>query len=459
MCRLVVTLLAASTTCHGLGAPDIAGMSRVWSDGFAGKAGSCVDTDNWGIAGSALSVNLELQTYTDDPTNLQLSGLGTVQLVPVMGSDGSWTSSRIESKGSWMAEPGAKLRIQASLRTGASPGSGKKGIWPAFWTLGDAVRHGTDWPLCGELDIMERVNGAMTAYATTHCQQPEGGICNEPMGKQQTVTIPDDNDFHTWSIEWDRTTNDWFTETITWRLDDNVFFTLAGADIKDESVWATLAHAPYYAILNVAVGGTWPGSTDALTESGDGNMLEVQYVAVYESNWLADRRSSTTTAVMTVTSTKPNATPSPSSLASTETFKQSSSRPSTTVPSTSALSTNSFQSTVSSSSPSTYAMSSTSELASTKLHTAEPTSTIQSLRVSPTTEPAAPASPQPEVTKETEVEHGNLSLSPSPSSSPSLSTEDSNLASVSTSSAPPHGTRLHMSAIMVMIAFCLVFAE
>lgn len=262
-------------------APNLPGMTKIWSDEFAGIRGAGVNQDNWGIVGSALKVNLELQVYTDDVSNLQLSGAGTLQLLPILGLDGSWTSARIESKGSWMAQPGAKLRIQGSLRTG--DGVNGKGLWPAFWTLGDAVRHGTQWPLCGELDIMERLNGDTLVYGTSHCQQPLGGICNEPNGKQQTVEIPDDG-FHAWSLEWDRTSNNWLTESITWRLDDAIFYTLTGADLQDEGIWATLAHAPYYAILNVAVGGSWPGPTDILTEGGSANMLEVEYVAVYESD-------------------------------------------------------------------------------------------------------------------------------------------------------------------------------
>ena len=297
MSRLAAVVLIINAVCHAITVPVVDGMSVVWSDDFNGDADECVDRKSWDIAGSALKVNSEEQVYTDSSDNLRLSGSQTAQFIPIQDADGNWTSSRIESKGSWMAESGSKLRIQASLRVGSCLSHSKKGIWPAFWTLGDAVRHGTQWPLCGELDVMERVNGALTAFATAHCQQDERGICDEPSGKQQAVSIPDDDGFHTWSIEWDRTSKEWLTESITWRLDNVPFYTLTGADINDEHVWATLDHSPYYMILNVAVGGTWPGSSDPSTESGEGNMLEAEYVAVYEPKWLADRKSASSASV------------------------------------------------------------------------------------------------------------------------------------------------------------------
>ncbi|KAH7121959.1 concanavalin A-like lectin/glucanase domain-containing protein [Dactylonectria estremocensis] len=260
-------------------APNIDGLKIAWQEDFTGCQGCSVNLDTWNVA-LDISVNNELQEYSKSNSNIQLSGGESLQLVPWKSDDGQWTSGRIESKTSWMADPGCIMRVEAQLRSGES--MNKQGMWPAFWMLGDAIRHGTEWPTCGELDIFERVNGDLTGYGTVHCGQLDGGACNEPSGLGQDVAIPDGN-FHNWAIVIDRTSGNWQTETITWLLDGTPFHSLVGSDLGDEGTWGTLAHSPMYILLNVAVGGNWPGYPDDATESGYGNMMEVMYVAVYES--------------------------------------------------------------------------------------------------------------------------------------------------------------------------------
>jgi beta-glucanase (GH16 family) len=229
--------------------PSIGGMRLIWQETFPGPAGSSPNRNAWNIA-LAIDTNNEVQTYTDSSANLQISGGGTVQFVPRRSHSGLWTSGRIETKASFTPQPGRQLMVQVSLRMGGN--SNKQGVWPAVWMMGDAVRHGTEWPRCGELDIMEQINGALIAYGTIHCQRPQGGACNEPTGRGATTSIPD-NGWHTWSLKWDRTSNFWRTESITWMRDGLPFYVVTGNEIGDEGVWATLAHVPYYVILNVAI--------------------------------------------------------------------------------------------------------------------------------------------------------------------------------------------------------------
>lgn len=264
-----------------IAAPAMSGFSVVWSDDFAGAAGSLPNTDIWNMA-QAIDTNNEVQTYTISNNNLQISGGQTIQFIPRKTSSGVWTSSRIETKASFTPTAGKIMVIQAEIRLGDNPTANKQGIWPAFWVLGDAIRHGTSWPLCGELDIMEQVNGVMTAYGSIHCDTKPGGICNEPDGRHATTAIPD-NGFHTWAVKIDLTNSDWQSQTIQWLLDGNVYSTVTGADIGSESIFATLAHSPLYILLNVAVGGDWPGSPNAATLDGYGSMMEVHYVAVYST--------------------------------------------------------------------------------------------------------------------------------------------------------------------------------
>ncbi|KAF3064667.1 Glucan endo-1,3-beta-glucosidase A1 [Daldinia childiae] len=259
--------------------PNIQGMDIVFSESFEGEAGASPNGDTWNIM-DAINTNNEVQTYTTSNQNVQISGGGTVQFVPRKSPSGHWTSGRIETKGSWTPKAGKVFSIQSSLLLGNNPN--KQGIWPAFWALGDAMRHGTQWPAAGEIDIMEQVNGLLTGYGTVHCGSALGGPCNEPIGRAGTTPMSPDG-FHTWGVTIDLTNDDWRAQTITWHLDGKNYNTLTGADINDAPVWSSLAHSPLYVLLNVAVGGDWPGLPNLATQDGYGSMMEVQWVAVYSS--------------------------------------------------------------------------------------------------------------------------------------------------------------------------------
>ena len=256
-----ITLAGLVPSALAILAPAVPSMNIVWQESFDGCAGCQPNTNDWRVE-LDIHNNNEVQTYTNAATNLQLSGGSSLQVVPWKdAATGGWTSSRIESIPSWTPQPRKKLQVQAMLRMGDN--LQKQGMWPAFWMLGDAMRHGTPWPLCGELDIMEQVNGQMTGYGTVHCGAENGGPCNEPMGKGKSTPIPD-NDFHTWSIVIDRSSGNWQTETIQWFVDGVSYHTVSGSEMGDEGTWGTLAHSPYYVLLNVAVGGNWPVSSDSL---------------------------------------------------------------------------------------------------------------------------------------------------------------------------------------------------
>lgn len=146
--------------------------------------------------------------------------------------------------------------------------------------MGDSIHHGTQWPACGEIDIFETVNKIGSVYGTLHCT---ASACrpNGQEGLQGSTAI--DDGWHSYAVKIDRTSNDWTTESISFMKDGVSYFTVTGAAIGDESSWAALAHSPLYLIMNVAVGGTWPGDPNAESLAGYGNMLEVEYAAVYSS--------------------------------------------------------------------------------------------------------------------------------------------------------------------------------
>ncbi|KAI0007420.1 glycoside hydrolase family 16 protein [Xylariaceae sp. FL0662B] len=261
--------------------PNIEGMKIIWSEDFEGSAGASPNGDAWNIM-DAINTNDEVQTYTTSNKNLQISGGGTVQFVPHKSPSGLWTSGRIETKGSWTPAPGKVMKIAANILLGDNLALNKQGLWPAFWALGDAMRHGTQWPAAGEIDIFEQVNGLPMGYGTLHCATEANNPCLEPNGLKGTVFMPTDG-FHTWGVTIDRTNDDWRQQSISWQLDGETFTTVTGAQMNDAATWSSLAHSPLYLILNVAIGGDWPGTPNALTMDGYGSMMEVQWVSVYSS--------------------------------------------------------------------------------------------------------------------------------------------------------------------------------
>ncbi|KAK4238995.1 concanavalin A-like lectin/glucanase domain-containing protein [Achaetomium macrosporum] len=275
----LLPILGASVSAWD--APGYSGYSLRWQDTFAGPSGNLPNENNWNIIDGYLNVNAELETYKRNPRQVQTSGGNTLQIVP-WNDGGSWTSGRIESKYTFTPENGKRTMAEAAIRFGGNPIDTKQGIWPAFWLLGDSLRRGGSWPACGELDILETVNGQLTGYGTAHCDVYPGGICNEPTGRGATIAIPN-QDWQTWRIVWDRTNGDWRAQSITWYMNGQQFQQITGAQINNEDVWNTLAASPLYFILNVAVGGNWPGYPNSATQGGYGAMMEVGYVAHYSS--------------------------------------------------------------------------------------------------------------------------------------------------------------------------------
>lgn len=274
---LILPAMAAATA-----PPNALGGKLLWSEEFRGNAGAGVDTNVWNVM-EFIDTNAEVQKYTTSNDNLQISGGGTVQFVPRKSSDGKWTSGRIETVDSFTPEDGKILTIASSILIGTNPAESKQGMWPAFWALGDAMRHGTQWPQAGEIDIFEQVNGLPNAYGTVHCGTEQGGPCQEPSGRAISTAMPATGVFNTYSVKIDRTNPDWLAQTITWEVNGAPFSVLHGSDLGDAVVWASLAHSPLYLLLNVAVGGSWPGEPNDATQGGYGAMMEVQWVGVWSS--------------------------------------------------------------------------------------------------------------------------------------------------------------------------------
>lgn len=139
-----------------------------------------------------------------------------------------------------------------------------QGIWPAFWMLGNSINQaGSGWPKCGEIDILEHINNSKDLNGTLHWD-------NNGHVQYGRTTPCDVTKFHVYGIEWD-------TKAIKWFLDGNKYME---ANIANNVNSTDEFHQPFFIILNLAVGGNWPGIPNTSTLFPD--TLFVDYVRVYD---------------------------------------------------------------------------------------------------------------------------------------------------------------------------------
>jgi beta-glucanase (GH16 family) len=242
--------------------------SLVWADEFDGADGSAPDVSRWSydLGGNGWGNN-ELQTYTDRRTNSWIENgrlVITARKEPFAGSDNrrrEYTSARLKTQGRFSWTYG---RFEARMKLPRG-----QGIWPAFWMLGTNITS-AGWPACGEIDILENIGREpRTIHGTVHGPGYSGG---DGIGRE--TSLPDDaefaNDFHLYAVEW--TTN-----RIRWSLDNRVYFTVTPASLPAGRTW--VFNAPQFLLLNLAVGGNWPGNPDATTLFPQ--RYEIDYVRVY----------------------------------------------------------------------------------------------------------------------------------------------------------------------------------
>ncbi|MET3421555.1 beta-glucanase (GH16 family) [Actinoplanes tereljensis] len=268
----------------------------MWSDDFAGPAGSAPSAANWlhatgtGYPGGAAGWGTgEIEVMTDRTENVRLDGDGHLAIVPLRtgAGVGSWTSGRVETRRTdFAAPPGGKLRIEAVLRQPDVTGAEAAGYWAAFWALGAPARPvgSANWPHVGEWDVMEAANGHDSVWQTLHCGEPVGGPCGEPtgIGSGEQACAGCRSEFHTYALEFDRGVT---PEELRWYVDDKNTFTVK-ADRVDAATWEQANQHGFFVILNVAIGGAFPnafgGGATAATKPGV--PLLVDRVAVYTSS-------------------------------------------------------------------------------------------------------------------------------------------------------------------------------
>ncbi|GAA3607856.1 glycoside hydrolase family 16 protein [Kineosporia mesophila] len=288
----VMAAVAVAVPGHSAPASTVAasadGFSTVWSDDFDGTKGTSPSSDNWlfdighSYPGGADGWGTgEIEEMTDSTANAGLDGNGNLNITPVRDASGHWTSSRIETQRTNFAAPeGGVVRFESRIQLPDVIGDEAQGIWPAFWSLGEDFR-GTynNWPGIGEVDVMENVNGQNTVYGTLHCGTAPGGVCNESTGRGGSRTgfsTRLQSGFHTYAVELDRSGE---TEELRWYVDGEQYHTVTEAEVGAD-VWEKATDHGFFLILNVAVGGGWPGSPTTATASG--RPMTVDYVKVLQ---------------------------------------------------------------------------------------------------------------------------------------------------------------------------------
>jgi hypothetical protein len=289
----VVAALATVPDAHASVPPTPSGWTQVFADDFSGASGTGVNTANWlydlghGYPGGAGNWGTgEVESATNSTANVYQDGAGHLVIKPIRDGGGNWTSGRIETQRTDFAAPaGGKLRIEAALQQPNVSGAAALGYWPAFWALGAAARGtgATGWPGIGEIDMMEDINGLSSEFATLHCGTSPGGPCNETtgLGSGQRACNGCQTGFHTYAMEYDRSVS---PEQIRFYLDGNNFFTV-NANQVDATTWNNATHHGFFIILNVAIGGGFPGAFGGgpTGSTASGVPMLVDYVAAYTS--------------------------------------------------------------------------------------------------------------------------------------------------------------------------------
>lgn len=286
----ILTGIAAVTTlAHTAEAaqpPTPQGWTVLFADDFAAAAGTGVNPADWlydlgtGYPGAAPNWGTgEIETMTASTENVYHDGDGNLAIKPIRDGAGNWTSGRIETQRTDFAPPpGGTLRVEARIQVPSVTGEEAQGYWPAFWMLGAPFRGNyTNWPSVGEIDILENVNGLDTVFGTLHCGSLPDGPCHEPTGlagKRACPGSPCQAGFHTYAMEWDRSV---VPEQLRWYIDDVHYHSVNAAQL-DAATWAAATDHGFFIILNVAVGGSFPGPPTAATRSGVPMLID--YVSV-----------------------------------------------------------------------------------------------------------------------------------------------------------------------------------
>ncbi len=255
-----------------------ADWTTVFSADFAGPAGSAPAPSDWFYdigSGSKWGMG-EVDQATNAKANVYTDGDGHLVLKAIHGANG-WTSGRIETtRDDFMAPAGGELEMSASIELPAAART--VGYWPAFWAVGAPKRAGGVWPVSGELDMMEDVNGMNAAAQTLH-----DGAGSTGTGLIACTTSGCESGYHTYSVIVNRTKTK--AEFLQFLMDGKVRETITEAKVG-ATAWAKAIDHGFFIILDLAVGGSYPDlmckCTSPTAATTSGAAMKVASVTVSE---------------------------------------------------------------------------------------------------------------------------------------------------------------------------------
>jgi len=284
---VVAIAMAAPGASNAQPSAALGAWTLQWADEFNGSGavsgtnwlydlGHCYPgcpAGNWGTG--------EIENMTNSTANVNQTG-GHLAITPIRDGAGNWTSGRIETQRTDFQPPaGGGMAFEASIQQPNVSGAAAQGYWPAFWSLGAPFRGVyTNWPSVGEIDILEDINGQSNVFGTLHCGVSPGGPCNETtgIGSGAHACPGCQTGYHTYRIEYDKSVS---PQQIRWYLDGSNYFTVNSNQV-DATTWNNATNHGFFMILNVAIGGGWPGNPTGSTASGV--PMNVDYVRVYYAN-------------------------------------------------------------------------------------------------------------------------------------------------------------------------------
>jgi beta-glucanase (GH16 family) len=255
--------------------PNIPSGTLVWSDEFTNSTSGNAQPNpqTWTYdTGTNCCGNNELETYcawgsstaSCNPAkpNAYADISGILHIMARQPSTGVYTSARLKTQGLFSFQYG---RIEARMKLPES-----QGMWPAFWLLGNSIAT-VNWPACGELDVMEHINGSNPqnegydwVQGSIHGTNLNGGIQYYPAAFSAAA-------WHTYGMIWSKGKIQYYVDTPS-----NIYATFTPS--TQTGTWP-FDSGPEYILLNLAVGGSWPGSPDAATVFP--SEIQVDYVRVY----------------------------------------------------------------------------------------------------------------------------------------------------------------------------------
>ena len=241
------------------------GYSLVWQDEFneTGQGGknTMPNMSKWYYeTGSHGWGNNELQNYIPGVEELDTCALvskGTLKIIAKKAYN-KVISIRMNTNLSWKY---GYFEARLKLPTG-------RGTWPALWMLPKDFKN---WPLDGEIDIMEEVGYRPNwTSSAVHCQSYNHGIRTEKTGEQFIATAQ--SEFHIYALKW---TEDY----IECFVDGKSHFKFENDKAGNKNTWPF--NVPFYLKLNLAWGGNW-GGAQGVDENALPATYEIDYVRVYQ---------------------------------------------------------------------------------------------------------------------------------------------------------------------------------